>query len=61
MWLLMADQLKKGNIQHPLLMLEKGLEERKWLDSDLGQALQATPTVFTGNDIYSQMLKSMRG
>lgn len=28
MWLLMADQLQKGNINHPALMLKKGAEEQ---------------------------------
>lgn len=60
MWLLMADQIQKGNINHPLLMLKKGMEEKKVMDSELGGAIKGMPTVLTGNDIYSQMLRSSK-
>jgi hypothetical protein len=51
MWFLMADQLKKGNVNHPLMMLNKGMEEKGMMPEELKGSAQAFPS------IWSQLLR----
>lgn len=51
MWFLMADQAQKGNINHPLMMLNKGMEEKGMMPEELKGSVQAMPSV------WAQMLK----
>jgi hypothetical protein len=51
MWLLMADQLQKGQLNHPLLMLSKGADEKGMMPEELKGSVKAMPSV------WAQMIK----
>lgn len=47
----MADQLKKGNLNHPLMMLNKGAQESNLMSDSFKESVQNVPS------LWGQLLK----